>query len=58
MKNFVFGANYNFYEKKEQVEVTTLFIPALDVAEAVKKLVFIVGKPNSKKFALQDIRDY
>jgi len=59
MKNlYVFGMNYNPVEKTEEMELTEIKIPATTEEEAIERLKALVGAVMTKKFYLNDIRDY
>ena len=59
MKNlYVYGMNYNPIEKTEEMELTEIKIPAETEEEAVNRLRALVGSVMTKRFCLNDIRDY
>ena len=58
MKKYVFGMNYNPLERKEEVELTEIIIPAETDNEAILRLRQLIGFVMAKRFYLNDIRDY
>lgn len=55
---YVFGMNYNPLKKEDEIEVTQISIPAESEEEAVSRLKAMVGGVITKKFCLNDVRDY
>ena len=55
---YVFGMNYNPLKKEDEMEVTQILIPAESEEEAKSRLKEMVGGVMTKKFCLNDMRDY
>lgn len=57
MKKYLFGINYNAYEKCEESYLTSVTIPAKDEADAMNRLKALLGKLCERAY-LADVSDY